>query len=223
MNRSELFERLRPLKEDRRFSVEDVVLIDEVADALGMARLESPTLTVRGMGELVGHEAIVQEAYKDSEGVWTWSVGITAYSGLDVAQYKDNPQPIAVCLAAFVDRVRRRYLPAVMNAFNGHTLSEAQIAAALSFHFNTGAIERADWVSLWKAGKVAEARIAFMNWRKPAAIISRREKERDLFFDGEWSGNGTALVIPVSKPSYQPAFSKAKRVDITQALKEAMR
>lgn len=45
MTRNELFERLRPLKDDRRFSVEDVVLIDAIADDLGMARLETKPAT----------------------------------------------------------------------------------------------------------------------------------------------------------------------------------
>lgn len=45
-------------------------------------------------------------------------------------------------------------------------------------------------MQLWKAGKVAEAKLAIMNWVKPPEIKGRREAERDLFFDGKWSNNG---------------------------------
>jgi hypothetical protein len=54
------------------------------------------------------------------------------------------------------------------------------------------------------AGNAAKARVEIMNWRSPASIVERRGKERDLFFDGKWSNDGTALIYAVSKPSYQP-------------------
>lgn len=178
--------------------------------------------TLQVMQELVSHEAIVLEAYKDSEDIWTWGIGVTDASGHKVGRYKDNPQPIAHCLSIFVWLCRTKYGADVLRAFKGHELTEAQFAAALSFHYNTGAIGRADWVKSWKAGNIAKARAEFMQWRKPASIIERRQKECDLFFDGKWSGDGKALVLPVRKPSYQPWFRKGQRVDIRSALTEAL-
>jgi lysozyme len=225
MTRTALFEAIRPFARDRRFSIATVNAIDELADDLGLPRLEtapSMPLTVRSCGELVGHEAIVQEWYLDSENVGTWGIGITKASGVNVLQYKDNPQPLETCLEAFVGLVRRKYGLEVLEAFAGRVLTEAQFAAALSFHYNTGSIKSATWVKLWLAGKVAEARASFMTWKIPAAVLERRRKECDLFFDGEWSGDGTALVLPVNKPSYQPSFARAKRVDIRAALETAL-
>ena len=55
----------------------------------------SNIITVKIAQEIVSHEAIVREAYKDSVGVWTWSVGITNASGHKVfPRYKDNPQSL---------------------------------------------------------------------------------------------------------------------------------
>jgi lysozyme len=179
-------------------------------------------ITARVALEIVGHEAIVLEAYKDSEGIWTWGVGVTDRSGHSVGRYKDNPATVEQVLTVYIWLLRERYLPAVIRAFHGFALSEAQLAAALSFHYNTGAIERASWVDLAKAGKNEEAKAAFMQWRKPASIIERRTKERDLFFEGRWTNDGTALVIPVLKPSYQPSFRGAKRVDIRDAVATAL-
>lgn len=175
-------------------------------------------LNVRAMLELCSHEAIIQEAYKDSEGVWTWSAGITSASGHSVERYKDNPQTMAKCLEIFVWLVREKYLPAVIKAFEGRTLTEAQLAAALSFHWNTGAIGRASWVKSFMGGQPTTARREFMEWNKPAAIIERRQHECDLFFDGRWSGDGKVTVYQVRKPSYAPNWGSAKRVDISNEL-----
>jgi lysozyme len=171
-------------------------------------------ITVRTALELVGHEAIVREAYLDSEGIWTWGVGVTSRSGHRVERYKDDPQSVQRCLEVYIWLLQTRYLPDVDDAFDGSPLTEAQRAAALSFHYNTGAIARASWVASVKAGRTAEARAQIMEWRKPAAIIERREKERDLFFDGRWSSDGRATIYEVSKPSYSPRWGSAKRVDI---------
>lgn len=58
-----------------------------------------------------------------------------------------------------------------------------------------------------------------MIWDKPPSIVDRRQKECDLFFDGTWSNDGKAYVIPVLKPSYRPDFRNEHRVDIMPDLK----
>jgi len=110
----------------------------------------------------------------------------------------------------------------VRKAFAGHKLTKAQFAAALSFHWNTGAIERAEWVRLWKAGKIKEARASMVaNWSKPAEIKGRREKERDLFFDGKWSNDGTMTEYTRVKANMTPDWSSAKRVNVAAELRAA--
>ena len=162
-----------------------------------------PTLTSRVVGELLHHEGLVREAYRDSAGVWTWSVGITSASGHRVERYRDNPQTIARCLEVFVWLLTTRYLPAVLAAFGAYVPQEHQLAAALSFHWNTGAIARAAWLKRFLAGDPG-AREAMLDWRRPAEILPRRRAERALFFDEEWAGDGMVLVYEVEKPSYRP-------------------
>ena len=181
--------------------------------------MSTNTITPKIALEIVSHEAIVREAYLDVVGVWTWSVGITQASGHTVhPRYKDNPQTLAHCLEAYVGLLRDTYAPPVEAVFAGHALTEAQFGAALSFHYNTGGIAQAAWATEWMAGEVEAARASFMNWRRPSAIIPRREKERALFFDGVWSSDGTALEVPVAKPSYAPDFGGAKVVDVRGVL-----
>jgi len=168
--------------------------------------------------ELLSHEGIVREAYKDSVGVWTWGVGVTDASGHRVLRYKDNPQPISRVIEIYKWLVSTKYLPDVKEAFTV-PLNEAQLTAALSFHYNTGAIKRASWVKSVNAGNTDKAYKEIMNWRTPSSIVERREKERDLFFNGHWSNNGLATVYTkVRKPSYRPDWSSATEVDITGEL-----
>ena len=172
-------------------------------------------LTPRIALELIAHEGLVTEAYKDSVGVWTWSVGITDASGHKVfPRYKDKPQPLEHCIGVYLWLLREKYLPTVLTAFGPHDPTEAELGAALSFHWNTGAIGRANWINRFVAGDTAGARKAILDWARPASLLGRRKKEQALFFDGKWSQDGTTLVYRVAKPSYQP--SGGKRTDVGQ-------
>ena len=180
-------------------------------------------LTARVALELLSHEAIVREAYQDSVGVWTWGVGVTEASGHAVCpRYVDKPQTLRWCLEMYVRLLRETYAPAVLEAFAGHALLEHQFGAALSFHYNTGAIATATWVEEWKDGEIDAARNSIMNWRRPPQIIPRREKERDLFFDGLWSGDGTVDEFAVSKPAYAPDPASRRRVDVLAVLQDLL-
>ena len=44
--------------------------------------------------EVAGHEAIIRQAYKDSKGIWTWSVGLTSATGHVVERYIGKPQSL---------------------------------------------------------------------------------------------------------------------------------
>ncbi|MBA4353802.1 MAG: hypothetical protein C0409_03835 [Novosphingobium sp.] len=162
-------------------------------------------ITPRIALELIAHEGLVTQAYRDSVGVWTWSVGVTDASGHRVfPRYKDKPQPLEHCIGVYLWLLREKYLPAVLAAFGQHDPSEAELGAALSFHWNTGAIARASWIRHFVAGDVARGRKAMLDWAHPATLLPRRRKEQALFFDGTWSADGTSLVYDVAKPSYQP-------------------
>ena len=172
--------------------------------------------------ELASHEGLVRQTYLDSVGVQTWSIGVTSASGHGVARYVGKPQTLEHCLAVYVWLLEKKYLPAVLRAFKECTLTKAQLTAALSFHYNTGAIERASWVKLWLAGNVAGARKAFMDWSKPAEIIPRRQKERDLFFDGKWSNDGKITEYTALTKAGTPSWGSAQRVDARAAIVAAL-
>lgn len=171
--------------------------------------------------EIASHEAIIRQAYKDSEDVWTWSVGLTSATGHNVTRYIGKPQTLEHCLAVYAWALEK-YAKEVLEAFKGHALTKEQFTGALSFHWNTGAIKRASWVKLWKAGSIAAARKAFMDWNKPASIIERREKERDLFFSGKWSNDGTMTEYTRLTSKSTPDWSSAKRINVRKELAAAV-
>jgi len=170
-------------------------------------------ITARAALELASHEGLVRQAYKDSVGVWTWSIGITSASGHSVERYIGKPQTVEKCLDVYVWALEK-YASDVRKVFSNKPLTESQFAAAVSFHYNTGAIARASWVKKWLAGDVSGAKKSFMDWSKPAEIIPRRQKERDLFFDGKWSNSGTVTEYTRVKSNGQIDWSSAKKTNI---------
>lgn len=163
-------------------------------------------LTARSVAFLGWLEAVGLAAYRDSSGIWTWSLGLTAASGVQIAKYVDAAADIATCLHAAVDVLQRQYLPSVERAFAGLVLTDAQISAALSFQWNTGAIGRADWVRKWRAGDAAAARASLVdNWSSHGTLKARRESERDLFFDGIWPADMRVRVFTTGRAHhYRP-------------------
>ncbi|MDT0574592.1 hypothetical protein RM533_00170 [Croceicoccus sp. F390] len=180
----------------------------------------NPRITPRIAAELIAHEGIVTKAYRDSVGVWTWSVGLTDACGHRVGRYRDNPQPLEHCLGIYLWALERRYLPAVLRAFAGIAPQEHELGAALSFHWNTGAIEKAEWMRRLRQGDRQGARRAIMNWCRPVVLTRRRRLERALFFDASWSNDGRALVYDVARPSYRPV--RGRSIEILSVLERLM-
>ncbi|WEK04579.1 MAG: hypothetical protein P0Y65_20785 [Candidatus Devosia phytovorans] len=170
--------------------------------------------------EVAGHEALIRQTYRDSVGVLTWCVGMTNATGHTVERYIAKPASLQHCMNIYAWALGN-YAAGVYRAFKGHNLTKAQFAAALSFHWNTGAIEKASWVKLWKAGDIEGSRKAIMNWVTPKEIIGRREKERDLFFAGKWSNDGRMTEYTRLTAKMTPVWSSAKKIDVSAELRAA--
>ncbi|MCC6479994.1 MAG: lysozyme [Sphingomonadaceae bacterium] len=148
--------------------------------------------SLQGAMEIIGHEAIVLTPYKDSVGVLTIGVGHTkAAGGLNPATFKGK---LTVKEAFDMFRADLAKYEKRVNAAFTVTLKQHEFDAAVSFDFNTGAINRATWVKRFNAGDRTGAIRDIMQWRKPPEIISRRQKEQKLFGQGLYSGDGTGLV-----------------------------
>lgn len=142
----------------------------------------------RGIAALVAHEGIVPAPYFDSQGVLTYGIGHTAAAG------DPDPASLPRGMPADIDaglrevfRVFRadlaKYEAAVDRAVKV-PVEQHEFDALVSFHYNTGAIGRADLVKALNRGDRKAATAGFMNWLKPAAIKERREAEQLLFAKG---------------------------------------
>ncbi len=147
-------------------------------------------MTDRGLLALVRHEGVVPGPYRDSSGTWTFGIGHTAAAEAPdpAAMPRGMPEDLDAAireafrlfrsdLATYETEVRR----AVTVPLRPH-----QFDALVSFHYNTGGIARAALTKHLNAGNPAAAAKAFMNWRRPASVIPRREAERDLFREGRY-------------------------------------
>ena len=183
-----------------------------------------PTVNYRLALELAFHEAVVRQAYLDSAGRWTWSVGLTSATGHDVKRYIGVKQPMQRCMDIYVWALRN-YAIQVEAAFVGFPLTQNQFAAAVSFHWNTGAIRRASWVKKVKEGDL-DAEDSFLEWRMSKgkvvpALEERRVMEWDLWSRNRWSNNGTILEYTRLTARNTPVWASAVRVSIEKELMQA--
>jgi GH24 family phage-related lysozyme (muramidase) len=185
-------------------------------------------LSERMLLEIAEHEGLVLEAYKCSAGVLTWGFGVTNASGHRVERYDTTRggqrSSIERAVEVYEWLLRTKYLPEVRATFRGRDLTEAQLTAALSFHWNTGAIAQADWVQSFLLGRREKAWAEFMNWSQPREIIDRRKAERALFFHGRWSQDGLVVFYDRVNPREprNPVWRSAREIDIRDEVRAAL-
>ncbi|PRX29968.1 lysozyme [Meinhardsimonia xiamenensis] len=177
-------------------------------------------MTDRGLLALARHEGVVPGPYRDSTGAWTFGIGHTAAAG--PPDPATMPRGMPDDLEARVGEAFRvfradlaRYEADVLRAVTV-PLEPHEFDALVSFHYNTGGIARAALTRHLNVGNRVAAADAFLNWRKPASVIPRREAERDLFRHGRypsgaipvWSVDRTGCV-DFSRPVRRLAESEA--------------
>ena len=147
-------------------------------------------MTERGLLALARHEGIVPGPYRDAAGTWTFGIGHTAAAG--APDPVEMPRGMPADLNAAIREAFRifrgdlaRYEADVRRAI-AVPLKPHQFDALVSFHYNTGGIAWAALTRHLNAGDREAAAKAFLNWRRPASVIPRREAERDLFRDGRY-------------------------------------
>ena len=178
-------------------------------------------MTERGLLALAGHEGVVPAPYLDSTGTWTFGIGHTAAAGPPEPAKMHRGMPADLdegIVEAF--RVFRAdlasYEAAVLRAVKV-PLKPHEFDALVSFHYNTGGIAKAALTRHLNAGNRVAAADAFLNWRRPAAIIPRREAERDLFRHGGYPG-GTIPVWFVDRTGRVDFSRPVRRLTEDEAL-----
>ncbi len=141
------------------------------------------------MAFIAAHEGVVTRAYRDAAGIWTIGIGHTAAAGAPVPRAgmtitrAEAFRILASDLPRYEARVRRALGSVPQHAFDG----------AVSFDFNTGAVDRATWVAAFQAADWPEMRRRLALWNKAggrvlAGLVRRREAEARLILDGRYGG-----------------------------------
>lgn len=142
-----------------------------------------------GVAFIAAQEGVVTRAYRDAAGVWTIGVGHTAAAGAPRpgrGMVVSRTEALAIFrrdLPRYERRVDAALGPVSQGAFDG----------AVSFDFNTGAIDRASWVGLFRKGAKGQARAGLLQWTKAGGrtlpgLVRRRQAEARLIFDGAYGG-----------------------------------
>ena len=179
-------------------------------------------LTAKTVALIGSLEGLCLEAYKDSANVWTAFLGVTNASGHEVyPRYKDNPQTMGKALEVSIWLLRTKYLPSVLQAFP-QGLTENQLAAAISFHWNTGKVLSAQWVKDFNSGNTQKSYEDVMQWTSGGVLTGRRSIERELFFKGTWPSLRVP-VRPVMKPTYHPDWAHTRSMDLMAQIEAALK
>jgi GH24 family phage-related lysozyme (muramidase) len=135
-------------------------------------------LSPQGLYFLAAHEGIVPAPYLDSVGVWTYGIGHAETSGLP-----PNPRRMQRGMPPDLDAELVRVFEVFaedMEKFSADVnravtvpMEQHEFDAAVSFHFNTGAIGRATWVR--SPQRPAQPQV-------PPSAVNAPPRERGGFF-----------------------------------------
>ena len=178
-------------------------------------------MTERGLLALAGHEGVVPAPYRDSTGTWTFGIGHTAAAG--APDPAEMPRGMPADLDEGIGEAFRVFR-ADLASYEAEVLAAVTVPlephefdALVSFHYNTGGIARAALTRHLNAGDREAAARAFVNWRRPASIIPRREAELDVFRHGRYPG-GTIPVWSVDRTGRVDFSRPIRRLAESEAL-----
>lgn len=159
-----------------------------------IARLQSvKQASPKGLAFLIAEEGFVPWAYNDPANHATFGVGHLLHRGPVTASdragwgTKAQPKPRALVERVLREDLAGRYEPALREAVK-KPLKPHQFDALLSLCFNigTGGFKQSTVVRRLNEGDFAGAADAILMWSKPAILMPRRRRERELFLNAKY-------------------------------------
>jgi lysozyme len=143
--------------------------------------------SAKGVAFIAAWEGVVTRAYRDVGGTMTIGIGHTATAGPPVP----SPGMTVTREEAFAILARDLAACEVRVAAVLPGAPQAVFDAAVSFEFNTGAIDRASWVPAYRSGDSAGVRRALGLWvkaggRTVSGLVRRRAAEARLVLTGQY-------------------------------------
>lgn len=160
-------------------------------------------MTEQGLACNRAFEGRALKAYRCPAGIWTIGYGTTNADTWAVAYLGRKIGPGLTITEAQADymmreSMKRRYGPAVASAMVNPKPNEFD--AGCLFHWNTGAIKKANWVKAWRTHSTAkQIRAGFMAWSKGGGrvltgLVRRRRREADILLLGEYGPEGKVKI-----------------------------
>ncbi|NEU14312.1 lysozyme [Methylobacterium sp. BTF04] len=133
-----------------------------------------------GEAVLIAREGRKLKAYKDSVGIWTIGIGHTSAAGAPLVT-SGLIITSAQCDAIF-ERDVQSYVAAVRKGLKVAVSQNAFDAlVSVCYNIGPGAFAGSTFLKRINAGDTAGAYDAILMWKKPAAIITRRQAEAQQF------------------------------------------
>lgn len=175
--------------------------------------------SAKGIEFLERHEGVVLKAYRDPVGIWTIGAGLTAATGLITPRHGMTITKERAS-ALLAEALRGNYEPAVADQMP--RVKQYEFDAAVSFHFNTGAIKRASWVKAWRDGQWSEVSKRLALWKKGGGkvlpgLVRRRAEEFALLRDGEYGAPVTTRIVDVRLARFALPLSSAEIGEVRAA------
>lgn len=167
--------------------------------------------SIRGLLEIMSHEALVVRRYLDDHGVWTLAVGITDKAGLRI---KPSQFTGVITVEEAVEMFQAaipQYEKFVDRALNGRRVSQHEYDALVSLAFNAGNIAKPQTMAKLAAGDVAGA---INVWRANRNLWGRRAKEAALASTGQYKAK--YLNIYDATPDGRVIWKRGKRVPLSE-------
>ena len=153
-----------------------------------------------GLQFLTEHEGLVLHPYNDSKGYATVGIGhLIGYRNV-TAQDKANWSGLTKqgALDLFKQDLSGKYEVGVKQLVK-IPLTQSQYDAIVSFHYNTGALGKSNFLQSLNENKPNGD--LMLHFKKPAEIISRRKDEVKLFNTGQYENKGTPVKLKDFKPN----------------------
>ena len=150
-------------------------------------------------------------------GVWTIGAGLTAASGVITphAGLQITQEQARTLLKA---ALKRHYEPQVTAALS-RLPDQHAFDAALGFHYNTGAIQRASWVRYWNKPCLnwSEVERRFKAWNKAGGRVvtgleNRRKEEFELLRHGIYPVPMSATPQGLAQFTHSPSPAQLKHI-----------
>lgn len=145
--------------------------------------------SIDGMIAILKSEAVVLSSYDDGTGVMTIGVGHTAAAGQPV------PQPglkltLRQALQLFIQDLSK-FERGVLRAIDKVPLQQHEFDGFVSFHFNTGQVEKGTVDDKWERGDKTGAMKTLKAYTKAdgkelKALKARRQEEAAIIMNGEY-------------------------------------